>query len=212
MSQPESLPAKMFLLAFDLRRNRLTARDELGYLVRAAALADLVLNGRLRDEGGKVMATGPVSAADPVFDDLWSAIEADPGRSWRRWIERGRRETFAAVRGQLAAGHVISAEPARFLGLFPYTRVTLRDTRAARRVAEQVSRAIRGGQAASRVDSDAGVLAALAAAGQLRVVAGIRDRRQFKSRLDTFGEPVEPIVKALRRAINSKRAAAASSG
>ncbi|TNC25458.1 GOLPH3/VPS74 family protein [Amycolatopsis alkalitolerans] len=212
MNPPESLAAKMFLLAFDPRKQRLTARDDLGYLLRAAALAELVLNGRLRDEDGKAVAAGPALAGDPVLDEQWSRIEAAGPRSWRRWVGHDRRQIFAAVRDQLAEAHVIKTEQVRILGLFPYTRVTLRDTRAARRVAEQVSRAVRGGQAAGRVDRDAGVLAALAAAGQLRVVLGGRERRQFKTRLDRLGEPVEPVAKALRRAITSKRAAAASGG
>lgn len=212
MNPPESLPAKLFLLAFDSRRGRLTARDELGYLLRAAALAELVLNGRLRDEGGKAVAGDRVPGGDPVLDELWAEVEAGGARSWRRLVERDRKRTFRAVRDQLAGARVVQLEDARFLGLFPYTRVVLRDSRYARRIAEQVGRAIRGGQPQDRVPQDAAVLAALAAAGQLKVVLGGRDRRQFKDRLDRFAEPVQPIAKALRRALTAKRAAVASSG
>jgi hypothetical protein len=202
----------MFLLAFEPRRGRLTARGDLGYLVRAAALAELVLNGRLRDEGGKAVTAGPATDGDPVLEAVWAEIETGGPRSWRRLVERERKRTFRAVRDQLAAARVVKLEDARFLGLFPYTRVALRDTRYARRVAEQVGRAIRGGQAQDRVERDAAVLAALAAAGQLKAVLGGRDRRQFKARLDRFAEPVAPVAKALRRAMVAKRAAAASGG
>lgn len=211
MNSPDSMPAKMMLLAFDLRRQRLTARDDLGYLVRAAALAELVLNGQLRDEGGKVVVTGR-APADPVLSGLWEEIAAASPRSWRRWLGPDRKHTFRAVREQLADAHVVKLEQARFAGLFPYIRMTLRESRHARRVAEQVSRAIRGGQPAARVDRDVAALAALASAGQLRVVLGARDRRQFKTRLTQFAAPVEPVAKALHRAITAKRAAAASGG
>jgi hypothetical protein len=204
----------MFLLAFHPRRPRLTGRGDLGYLLRAAALAELVLNGQLRDDGGKAVTTGRAPSSDPVSAGLWHEIEADSPRSWRRLIARDRKQTFRAVRDQLADARVIKLEDARFLGLFPYTRTrtTLRDTRHSRQIAEQVGRAIRGGQAADRVDRDAALLAALASAGQLRVVLGTRDRRRFKARLDQFAAPVEPVVKALHRAIAAKRAAAASGG
>jgi hypothetical protein len=212
MNPPDSLPAKMFLLAFHPRRPRLTGRGDLGYLLRAAALAEMVLNGQLRDDGGKAVTTGRAPSSDPVSAGLWHEIEADSPRSWRRLIARDRKQTFRAVRDQLAHARVIKLEAVRFLGVFPYTRTTLRDTRHARQIAEQVGRAIRGGQAADRVDRDAALLAALASAGQLKVVLGARDRRRFKARLDQFAAPAEPVVKALHRAIAAKRAAAASGG
>jgi hypothetical protein len=36
---PESLPGQLYLLAYDPRKERLTARTQLGYLMRAAAQA-----------------------------------------------------------------------------------------------------------------------------------------------------------------------------
>ncbi|GAB2971045.1 GPP34 family phosphoprotein [Amycolatopsis acidiphila] len=212
MNPLETLPAKMFLLAFDPRRGRLTARNELGYLLRAAALAELVLNGQLRDEDGKAVAVGRAPGGDPVLDALWYDLEGGGPRSWRRLVERERKQAFHAVRDQLADARVIKLADARFLGLFPHTRVVLRDTRSARQVADQVGRAIRGGQAQGQVERDTAALAALAAAGQLKTVLGARDRRHFKARLDRFAEPVAPVTKALRRAVTARRAAIASGG
>jgi hypothetical protein len=212
MKPPESLPAQAFLLAFHPQRRRLTARTELGYLLRAAALADLVLCGHLVDESGKARAVGTVASLDPVLQEVWEQVAAAEPRSWRRWITSDRRRTFAAVRDQLADTRVVTLEQQRFLGLFPHTRITLRETPGARRIRDQVGRAIRGGQPVSRVDRDLAALAALAAAAQLRVVLGGRERRQFQARLGELGAPIEPIAKALRRAIAAKRAAAASGG
>jgi hypothetical protein len=212
MKPPESLPAQAFLLSFHPQRRRLTARHELGYLLRAAALADLVLCGRLVDESGKARAVGAATDLDPVLHQVWEQVAAAGPRSWRRWISGDRRRIFAAVRDQLADARVVKLEQTRVLGLFPHTRITLRETPGARRLGEQVGRAIRGGQPVSRVDRDLAALAALAAAAQLRVVLGRRDRRRFQARLGELGAPIEPIAKALRRAIAAKRAAAASSG
>src|SRR3982074_3643993 len=60
MKPPESLPSELFLLAYDTRKRRLTARAQLGYVVRAAALADL-LRGNLVDESGKAQAATPAA-------------------------------------------------------------------------------------------------------------------------------------------------------
>ncbi|GHF51881.1 hypothetical protein FHX82_004085 [Amycolatopsis bartoniae] len=207
----ESLPAKMFLLAFHPVKGRLTSRDELGHLLRAAALAELVLSGRLRDDGGKAVVAGAVPS-DPVLAAVWQEVSESSPRSWSRWVGRGRKEIFAAVRDLLADERVIRVEHARWLGLVPHTRITLRDTREARRLAEQVRRALVGTQAPSRVDGEIRVLAALAGAAQLRVVLSAADRRRNRARLDQLAEPIAPVAKALRKAITAKRAAAASSG
>ena len=49
---PESLPARLYLLAYDTEKNRMTAGSQLGLVLRAAALADLYLTERLTDEAG----------------------------------------------------------------------------------------------------------------------------------------------------------------
>ena len=212
MKPPETLPARMFLLAFDPQRNRLTARGELGYLLRAAALAELVLNGHLTNAGGKACAGAYPGDLDPVLFEVWEQVSQASPRSWRRWVSRGRRGTFAAVRDQLVDARVLRLEPARLLGLIPCTRVVLREPHRARRLGEQVGRAVRGGEAVARVDPGIAALAALASAGQLRVALGGRDRRRFKDRIGELGTPIEPVATALRRAIAAQRAAAASGG
>jgi hypothetical protein len=81
MTLPESLPARLYLLAYDTKKNRVTARSQLGLVLRAAALADLYLAGRVTDENGKV-------------------------RSWRGWIAHGQ-PAVRTVRAQLEAGRII---------------------------------------------------------------------------------------------------------
>lgn len=210
MTAPESLPAKAFLLAFHPEKHRLTARAELGYLLRAAALADLVHSGHLRDERGKAVVTSE-TVQDPVLAQVLAEASAKPA-GWRWLVRRGRREIFHAVRDQLGDARVLRVEHSRALGLFPHTRIELRDTVAAKRIAEQVGRAIRGGRPASKIEPEVASLAALAAAVPLRVVVGPAEARRHRERLDPLGAPIEPVVTALRKAIRAQRAAAASSG
>ncbi|TVT30747.1 GPP34 family phosphoprotein, partial [Amycolatopsis rhizosphaerae] len=193
-----SLPAKMFLLTYDARRDRFTARAELGYLLRAAALADLVLRGHLADESGKAWPVKPFTGADPVLSELWGRITGAPPRSWRRRLGPGRRQAIRSVRDQLAEAGLIGLEPRRALGLIPYSKVTVRDQASVRSLGERVGRAIRGGEPAVRVAPDCAVLAALAASAGLRVVLKLGERRRYRQRLAELGRPVEPICTALR--------------
>jgi hypothetical protein len=64
---PESLPGRLYLLAYDPRKERLTARTQLGYPMRAAALTEVRLRGHIADEGRKVRVTNPGGVADPVL-------------------------------------------------------------------------------------------------------------------------------------------------
>lgn len=210
MTAPESLPAKLFLLALHTRNRRAAPRDELGFALRAAALASLLASGHLRDEDGKAVVVS-ATVADPVL----AAVLAEVGQerySWRRLLDRRTKQVYRAVRDQLADARVIRLEEARFLGLIPYTRIELRDRHEADRIAELVGRAIKGGQPVSKVDADTAMLAALAAAAQLRGVLGAGERRTYRARLDQFAAPIEPVTKALRRAVRARRAAMASSG
>lgn len=206
--EPETLPEKVFLLAFDSRRGRLPGGFELGYTIRAAALAELLLRGHLRDESGKARVAKPASGLDLLLREVWEEIEPAAPRSWRRWIARGRGRAVRATRDLLAEKKVISVEKRRFLGLFPVTRITLRRPRPAHQLAEEVGRAIRGGQPVGRVDPRVGALAALVSAGPIRTVIGFSERRRFKKRLATLGEPIEPIPAALRKVIATMRSAA----
>ncbi|TDO68297.1 Golgi phosphoprotein 3 GPP34 [Kribbella sp. VKM Ac-2571] len=56
---PDSLAARVFLLAYDPERGRLTARSKLGKVLRAAVLIDLQLNGNIEDDGGRARVTTP---------------------------------------------------------------------------------------------------------------------------------------------------------
>ncbi|NIH80495.1 GOLPH3/VPS74 family protein [Amycolatopsis viridis] len=212
MHRPDSLAAQLFLLAYDKDKNRLVSRSELGYALRAAALADLVLAGHLTDDHGKAAPAIPAARLDPVLDLVLTEITAASPRSWRRWVSRRAGRMVPAVRDQLAGNRVIRVEPHRVLGLFPAHRITLRRPQEVNRLAAEVRRVIRGGAPASRIDARLGALCALAGTAELRTVLSRSERRQYRARLADLSRPVEPVVTALRKAIQTQRAAVASGG
>src|SRR5690349_4020561 len=101
MDLPESLPDRLFLLAINPTRRRLTGLTQLGYLLRAGALADLQLRGLITDEAGKVQVGTQLRVNDPVLDAMLAEIAGDRPRSWRAWVQRRQRAIRAEVRGQL---------------------------------------------------------------------------------------------------------------
>ncbi|MBK1783152.1 GPP34 family phosphoprotein [Prauserella sp. ASG 168] len=209
-----TLPARALLLAFDRRKQKLTGKGQLGHLLRAAALAELVLHGHLTDDGDKAHpVTAPPGPADSVLRHVWDQIEQDPPRAWRRWVAKDRARTMELVHAELVAARVVRVERHRVLGLFPATRVTLRQPHVARRLGEQVGRAVRGSQPVGRVDREIGALAALASAAQLAAVFSGRERRRFTGRIGELGGgSVAPVVTALRKAVSAQHTAAAHSG
>jgi hypothetical protein len=216
MKPPESLPAELFLLAYDTRKGKLTERSHLGYILRAAALSDLWLSGHLVDTGGKAEpGKAKTAPADPLLGAVLDQVAHAPGKPWRHWIRKDQRAAVHVVRDQLETDRVIKVEKYRALGVFPATRITLRQAQLPARLASRVSGAVRGSQPLRRVDPHDAALAALAAAAELRVVLSRAQRRDAKARIAQLTEAAGPVPPALRKVIrdvNAATAAAASSG
>ncbi|MEV4286352.1 GPP34 family phosphoprotein [Nonomuraea bangladeshensis] len=206
MKQSESLTRSAFLLAFDLRKDRLTERGALGYLLRAAALAELLLAGNLADESGKARAlTAPAVEPGSLPAVVWEQIANSPPRSWRRWVQKDHGKAVGVVRDELAAARLINVERRRVL-LFRVERITPRKAYVSRRLIERVGGAIRGGRPVGRLDDDVRVLAALATAARLGTV--VMSRRETRpDRIQQLSAPVEPIATALRKSVEAARAA-----
>ncbi|MGN9842459.1 GOLPH3/VPS74 family protein [Nonomuraea sp. H19] len=198
VAQGESLPRSAFLLAFDLRKEKLTGRGSLGYLLRAAALAELLLGGNLADESGKARAVTAPADPGPLEAAVWEQIANSPPRSWRRWVGKDSSLAYRLVRDELEAARLIRVERRRIL-LFPAKRITPRRPYLSRRLAEQVGRAVRGGQPTGRLAQDVRVLAALAGAARLTVVLSEREWRRHTKRIEDLSAPVEPVATALRK-------------
>ncbi|GAA1723576.1 GPP34 family phosphoprotein [Nonomuraea bangladeshensis] len=206
MKQSESLTRSAFLLAFDLRKDRLTERGALGYLLRAAALAELLLAGNLADESGKARPlTAPAVEPGSLPAVVWEQIANSPPRSWRRWVQKDHGKAVGVVRDELAAARLISVERRRVL-LFRVERITPRKAYVSRRLIERVGGAIRGGRPVGRLDDDVRVLAALATAARLSTVVASR-RETRLDRIQQLSAPVEPIATALRKSVEAARAA-----
>ncbi len=204
---PATLPAKLYLLAWDPDRQRLSNRDNLGYLLRGAILADLSLRGCVRDEDGNVRASGTKRTGDRVLDDMLREIGADRPRGWGARVRRRAGATLVAVEDQLVAAGVVAVDVRRVLGLFPRRRATVTEPAALRASVREVAL---GDRPVSSVSDADAALVALVATADLRTVLSRRERKDNAERVAACTERGGKAAPALHKVLRSVRAARAS--
>ena len=200
---PASLAARVFLLTYDVTRQRFTARFQAGVLVRAAALTELFLSGRLRDVDGRPRAE--LGGYDPTLTEI---ADSRP-RRWTYWVGHGERAAVQAVREQLERDGLVRIESSRVLGIFAVTKVVVLDPMVVYRLREAVDRALDEGVPADRLDPMDVAMVALAAAGGVRSAIDRKRARRHKTRVAEFARLAGPAVPALRKVIQQRQAAAA---
>jgi hypothetical protein len=196
MAVPGSLPQRIYLLAHDPAKGRVRMGSNLGAMLRAAALAGLYLDGRLTDERGRAAVGARKAGHDPVLDGVFDEIAGARPRKWHSWIDRRQNATVRAVRRQLADGGWVRLEPRRVLGLFPVTRVTIRDPRVRKELLGRVTAALK--DPVGRVHPADAALVAIVAAADLKLVLDRRTRRAGKRRIEELTRLSGPIGPALR--------------
>jgi hypothetical protein len=204
---PASLPRRIYLLAYDTKKQKLTGGGRLGLVLRAAALTELFLAGQLVDDRGKPKPAG-ARVTDPLLDDIRREIGQSKPRSWARWTSRGERATFRAVQEQLADAGLIRVEPYRILGIFPASRVSALDTRPVHALRKRLAGALRAEVPVNRVEPMDAALVALATMGELRVAVSRAQARANKQRIAELVAVAGPAAPAPRRVIQERQAAA----
>ncbi|WP_228989769.1 GPP34 family phosphoprotein [Streptomyces sp. DH8] len=125
-----TLPEELLLLALDTERGKpLCSRAYLRYGVAGAVLAELELQGRIREERGRVRVVDPLGPAHPLLASLLGTLGA-PAKKNRFlshtsptvWIRQYGRNTEESHLEHLVARGLLRRETRRFLGVFPYQR------------------------------------------------------------------------------------------
>ncbi|MFG2091512.1 GPP34 family phosphoprotein [Spirillospora sp. NPDC048824] len=206
VSVPESLPARMYLLAYDLKKHRMSkGGPQLGYVLRAAALTELYLDGRLGEERRKPVPGTP--GEDPY--GVLAQIAGSRPRSWQHWVHKDGKAMVVKVRDELVRDGWIRVRPRRRLGLFPGQEVTVKDPRVVKSLWGGASSALRG-RPVAHVNSYDAAAVALAAAGGLKTVLPGADRRRHRRRIEELTARTGPAATAVRKVIRQQNAAAAA--
>ncbi|WP_329003115.1 GPP34 family phosphoprotein [Kribbella sp. NBC_00709] len=198
---PDSLAARMFLLAYDPERGRLTARSKLGKVLRAAALVDLQLSGNLVDEDGRARVTRAMAPTDLVLAAVLEEVRGAGPRRWRHWIDRRPGATVRRVRDELDRARLIKVEPRRILGIFPADRITVRQPLMRRQLLQAGHDTLRASRLVSRVDLRDASIVVLASTADLRAVVSKDQRIRHKDRLAQLAVRVGPVVPALKKSL-----------
>ncbi|WP_371502812.1 GPP34 family phosphoprotein [Kitasatospora sp. NBC_00374] len=190
-----------YLLAFDTRAQSLQDRTRAGFLLRAAALAELAHRGAVvEDTTGRVQVVSAHHTGDSVLDALLIEVGGRP-RTWKSWIKRSRDDTLEAVEERLAVLRVVTmADRDPYGPVLPHRTVTMEDPREALDLQTRIADTVRGRTPAEVPFADA-VLAALAAHGHLRLVLSRDDRRTHAGRITALTDRLADRAPGLARAV-----------
>lgn len=209
-----SLPARLYLLGYNLEKEKMSDKAEAKKLVRAGTLAQLVLEGHVTDSNGDAVATG-TGPADPLLAETFREISAAGAKPWKHWFNNGDDENYDAVQSHLDEAGVIDARTKRILGLIPHDDITIKNRPLVESVYASTRDALFGGAPVTQVDPYAAAAAALIATSELNDVVGKKEAKANSARLDALKAPIAGVDAGLDRAITHikrKRTAIAISG
>ncbi|MDQ0597553.1 hypothetical protein QF037_001898 [Streptomyces canus] len=191
-----SLPARLYLLAWDTTRNELAGTT---HLVRAGALTELAQRGLLVDDDGIATPVDMDSrTGDAVLDGLLELVRESRPHRWRSWVPLHARVTAEAVREQLAAEGYLRADKRRALGLFPTVEYALERVAVVDALREEAREILEGAVRPADVsERDAAVVVLAAAAGVSALVAR-KERGRYKERLADLEERSGTAAPGLR--------------
>jgi hypothetical protein len=201
----QSLPASLYLLAYNTRKNELAKKAWLDYLIRGAVLCELIIGGYLVEESRRPRAAangqGARKPADPMLSWVLDELRGDPGLTWRRLLRQDAAQSLAAIEQRLAQQRLISAGP----GGSVTGRVTATDPAAIESMQESVRAALTGQVDPAALAARDAALAALAAVVPLPTVISRREARQNAAALAALGDRAAEQTPALRSLIAQMR-------
>ncbi|GAA3847775.1 GPP34 family phosphoprotein [Streptomyces coacervatus] len=207
-----SLPARLYLLAWDTDRNEVTATARLHHLVRAGALTELAQRGLLVDEDGIATPADMDSlTGDAVLDGLLELVRESRPHRWRTWVTLHARVTLDAVREQLTAEGYLRAEKKRVLGVFPSVEHVLAQPAVVDALREEARQILEGPVPVAEVSARDAAVVALAATAELSTPEPGKDRKRHHARVAELTERSGAAAPALRKIVTEVHTAVTAS-
>lgn len=211
-----NLPQRIYLLSYDLEKNRF---DQLsagyrGQLLRAAALAQLSIDGQVANRDGKLVRTAVAPPDDAFLAGVLDDVPADKPRGWLNLLVRKIVKSEWEVRDQLAQAGVVTDERKKVLGLIPAHKVTPNQPEQVHLLREQARNALFTGGDPAAFSAEDLAAAGIVAAGDVVSVFALKERRAHKAEEKLLTERVDEafpgLIKGVRGAVAASRTAAAS--
>ncbi|GAA2067427.1 hypothetical protein GCM10009801_14760 [Streptomyces albiaxialis] len=198
-----TLPQRLFLLCYTVRKEKfeLTNLQGRGQLLRAAALAELALDGRIGAEGGKGRRTATEPPEDTFLAEVWHEVPADKPKSWLSLVHGKAHASEKPVRLQLAATGAVTVQHDKWMKMLAVDRVTVMDPEGVRAEQETVREAVLGGADPAAVPMDALTMAVLAAETEVTSVFSGKERAGHKEALKALAARFDAAVPGLRKAL-----------
>ncbi|MFE2605260.1 GOLPH3/VPS74 family protein [Streptomyces mirabilis] len=194
----DDLACLMYLLAHDDAAEGPYDRPRTELLVRAAALIDLALRGRLREDGGTVTVSGTEPTGDPVLDGI---LRDAAGHGWKQLVRRHRRRTLTEVEDRLAVAELLTMRAPRTR--FGTRRSTVTDHAVPAALRARVSAALHGNGPVREIPAADAALLALAAAGGIRSAVSRQDHKTFRARIDACTGSLGALAPGLEKAVRT---------
>ena len=208
---PLSLPARLYLLAWDTARGKVTSASQVPHLVRAGALTELAQRGLLADADGVATPTTPDGrTGDPVLDGLLELVEESRPHKWRTWVGLRARITLDAVEAQLAADGYLRAEKTRVLGVFPSVDYEIDRVAVVNGLRAEARLVLEGPVPVDEVSPRDAAVVTLAAAAELRTLLSGTERERYEARIAALAERSGPTAPTLKHAVQEVRSAVAA--
>ncbi|MGW4567742.1 GOLPH3/VPS74 family protein [Streptomyces sp. NPDC004561] len=195
----DDLACLMYLLAHDDAAEGPYDRTRTELLVRAAALVDLALRGRLREDGGTVTVSGTEATGDPVLDGVLR--DAAVGHGWKHLVRHHRKRTLTEVEDRLAAAELLTVKAPRTR--FGTRRLTVTDHAVTAALRARVAAALHGSGPVREVPAADAALLALAAAGGVHSVVSRQDQKTFRARIDACTGSLAALAPGLEKAVRA---------
>jgi hypothetical protein len=192
-----TLPVELYLLACDAEKERLTKRDVIGNVLRAAVLIELTERGCLAEDDGKVRTVGDRRTGDPLLDEPLKLMAADKQRKWKALVQRERRNTLKAVEARVEKDRLVGFERRTWLP----DKVFVKNTAALRDMHAEVHETLTGERPVKEFTTRQAAVAALAAIGEFPTVASGKERRHNKKRIKELTERAGEAAPALKKAL-----------
>lgn len=189
----------MYLLAHDDSAEGPYDRARTELLVRAAALIELALRGRLGEDAGTVTVSDTEPTGDPALDGVLR--DAAGGHGWKHLVRRHRERTLTDVEDRLVAAGLLTEKAPRTRFGSRRLAVTDRAVPAASRA--RVSAALHGDGPVREIPAADAALLALAAAGDVRSVVSRRDQKTFRARVDACTGCLAALAPGLEKAVRA---------
>jgi hypothetical protein len=199
----QSLPQLLYLLCYTVEKGKfeLTNLQGRGQLLRAAALTELTLDGRLNAEGGRVVQSPTEPPHDPFLAEVWHDVPAQKPKRWLPLVHNKAHTAEKPIREQLAATGAITIRYERWLKLLAVDRVAVNDPQQVLALQERARNAVLRGTDLAAIPMDELTMAVLAAEVEVTSVFTGKERREHKQALKTLGAHFDSVVPGLRTAL-----------